>query len=133
MGVVAAMTLLAEIGDPTRFATEGAFARWCGIAPGDLLRRRRHPAPTSPPGPGRQPRRQQRPAHHAVTQARTQGAARATSPHRLDTRPGQTPRMARRAPQTPPRQRDHQAHVARRPTTTQPTPTTPTPQTATAA
>ncbi len=33
VGVVTAMTLLTEIGDPHRFATEGRFARWCGVAP----------------------------------------------------------------------------------------------------
>jgi len=33
VGVVTAMTLLVEIGDPTRFSTESQFARWCGTAP----------------------------------------------------------------------------------------------------
>ena len=33
VGLVTAMDLLAEIGDPCRFATEAQFARWCGIAP----------------------------------------------------------------------------------------------------
>lgn len=33
VGVVSAMTLLTEIGDPTRFTTEAQFARWCGAAP----------------------------------------------------------------------------------------------------
>ena len=33
IGVVTAMTLLIEIGDPTRFRTEAQFARWCGAAP----------------------------------------------------------------------------------------------------
>jgi transposase len=33
VGVVTAMELLVEIGDPCRFATEAQFARWCGIAP----------------------------------------------------------------------------------------------------
>ncbi len=33
IGVVTAMTLLTEIGDPHRFSTEGRFARWCGVAP----------------------------------------------------------------------------------------------------
>lgn len=33
IGVVTAMTLLTEIGDPTRFRTEAQFARWCGAAP----------------------------------------------------------------------------------------------------
>jgi len=28
-----AMDLLVEVGDPTRFATEAQFARWCGVAP----------------------------------------------------------------------------------------------------
>jgi transposase len=27
------MELLVEVGDPTRFATEARFARWCGAAP----------------------------------------------------------------------------------------------------
>ena len=30
---VGAMDLLVEVGDPTRFATEAQFARWCGAAP----------------------------------------------------------------------------------------------------
>lgn len=33
IGVVTAMTLLTEVGDPTRFTTEAQFARWCGAAP----------------------------------------------------------------------------------------------------
>ncbi len=30
IGPIAAATLLCEVGDPTRFATESKFARWCG-------------------------------------------------------------------------------------------------------
>lgn len=30
IGTIAAATLLAEVGDPKRFATESKFARWCG-------------------------------------------------------------------------------------------------------
>ena len=30
IGVVVAATLLAEVGDPTRFASEAKFAKWCG-------------------------------------------------------------------------------------------------------
>jgi transposase len=33
VGVVTAMTLITEIGDPHRFKTESQFARWCGTAP----------------------------------------------------------------------------------------------------
>lgn len=33
VGVVTAMTVLTEVGDPTRFGTEAQFARWCGTAP----------------------------------------------------------------------------------------------------
>lgn len=33
VGVVTAMTLVTEVGDPTRFRTEAQFARWCGAAP----------------------------------------------------------------------------------------------------
>lgn len=33
IGVVSASELVAQIGDPTRFRTESAFARWCGVAP----------------------------------------------------------------------------------------------------
>ena len=33
VGVVTAMELHAEIGDPWRFQTEARFARWCGSAP----------------------------------------------------------------------------------------------------
>ncbi len=32
IAVVSAAELLAEVGDPARFATESKFARWCGIA-----------------------------------------------------------------------------------------------------
>jgi transposase len=33
IGVVNAMALLVEVGDPCRFTTEAQFARWCGAAP----------------------------------------------------------------------------------------------------
>jgi transposase len=33
VGVVTAMTLIIEVGDAHRFATESQFARWCGAAP----------------------------------------------------------------------------------------------------
>jgi transposase len=33
IAAVGAMELLVEVGDPTRFATEARFARWCGAAP----------------------------------------------------------------------------------------------------
>lgn len=33
IGVVAAMALLTEVGDPHRFTRESQFARWCGAAP----------------------------------------------------------------------------------------------------
>jgi transposase len=33
IGAVSAMDLLVELGDPTRFRSEGQFARWCGAAP----------------------------------------------------------------------------------------------------
>ncbi len=33
VGVVTAITLLTEVGDPRRFRTEAQFARWCGAAP----------------------------------------------------------------------------------------------------
>lgn len=33
IGIVSASELVAQIGDPTRFRTESAFARWCGVAP----------------------------------------------------------------------------------------------------
>jgi transposase len=33
VGVVSAMQLLVQIGDPRRFPTEAQFARWCGSAP----------------------------------------------------------------------------------------------------
>jgi transposase len=134
VGVVAAMTLLAEIGDPTRFATEGAFARWCGIAPLEIssgegdTRPLRHRLDL---GGNRAVNSVLHIMH--VTQARTQGAARDYLTHRLDTRPGQTPRMARRA-----HKRLLANVIIRRMwrdarTTTQPTTTTQTPQTATAA
>lgn len=31
IGPIAAATLLCEVGDPSRFATESKFARWCGV------------------------------------------------------------------------------------------------------
>ncbi len=33
IGSVSAMDLLVEVGDPSRFSSEGQFARWCGAAP----------------------------------------------------------------------------------------------------
>jgi transposase len=33
IGVVSAAELIAAVGDPARFRSEGAFARWCGVAP----------------------------------------------------------------------------------------------------
>jgi transposase len=33
IGVVSAAELISVIGDPARFHSEGAFARWCGVAP----------------------------------------------------------------------------------------------------
>lgn len=33
IGSVSAMDLLVEVGDPSRFSSEGEFARWCGAAP----------------------------------------------------------------------------------------------------
>lgn len=33
VGAVSAMDLVVEVGDPTRFRSEGQFARWCGAAP----------------------------------------------------------------------------------------------------
>ena len=36
IGPIAAATLLVEVGDPHRFATEASFARWCGTGAGAL-------------------------------------------------------------------------------------------------
>jgi transposase len=33
IGVVSAAELIVAVGDPTRFRSEGAFGRWCGVAP----------------------------------------------------------------------------------------------------
>ncbi len=33
IGLISASELITEVGDPTRFRSEGAFARWCGVAP----------------------------------------------------------------------------------------------------
>jgi transposase len=33
IGLVSAAELVAAVGDPSRFKTEGCFARWCGVAP----------------------------------------------------------------------------------------------------
>ncbi len=76
VGIVTAMDLLVEIGDPRRFTSEAQFARWCGIAPvavssgeghGPARRHRldlggnravnsvlHHPCHTGPLPPGRQ-------------------------------------------------------------------------------
>lgn len=98
VGVVSAMTLLAEVGDPTRFATESAFARWCGIAPlaissgegeGQPLRHRLDL------GGNRAVNSVLHIVH--VTQLRTQHSVRDYLRERLKTKPTQTPRMARRA------------------------------------
>lgn len=45
IGVVTAMTVLTEVGDPTRFATEAQFARWCGAAPVPVSSGEGHGAP----------------------------------------------------------------------------------------
>ena len=33
IGVVSAAELIVAVGDPARFRSEGAFGRWCGVAP----------------------------------------------------------------------------------------------------
>jgi transposase len=102
IGVVTAMTLLTEIGDPHRFARESQFARWCGAAP----------VPVSSgegDGPARRHRldlggnRQVNSILHIVhvTQARCHPSARAYLARR--TTAGHTPRAARRS---------HKRHLA---------------------
>jgi transposase len=46
IGVVTAATLLAEVGDPTRFRTESAFNRWWGGAPVAISSGEGHDEPT---------------------------------------------------------------------------------------
>lgn len=97
IGVVSAMTLLCEVGDPNRFASDSQFARWCGIAPlpvssgeGDnAVHRHRLDL-----GGNRAVNSVLHIAH--VTQARCDPDARAYLQRRM-TKQGQTTRMARRA------------------------------------
>ncbi|MDQ3577732.1 MAG: transposase [Actinomycetota bacterium] len=110
IGVVAAATLLTEIGDPTRFRNESAFNRWWGGAP---------VAVSSGEGDGQPVRhrldrlgnRTVNSTLHimSVTQARCQHPAKIyLTRERAD---GATSREARRAPRTT----SHPTHVGRFP------------------
>ena len=114
IGVVSAAELVAEIGDPTRFPSEGAFARWAGVAP----------VPTSS-GEG-----DDEPKHHrldllgnrtvnrilyvmSVTQARHDATGKAFLARKRIR--GQDQQGSPPSPQAPTRQPDHPSHVDRSP------------------
>ncbi len=95
VGVVTAMALLTEVGDPTRFATEAQFARWCGAAPVAASSGEGHHAPRRhrlDRGGNRQVNSVLHIIH--VTQARMYEPARAYLARRLNE--GKTVREARR-------------------------------------
>ena len=123
IGPIAAATLIVEVGDPSRFARESKFARWCGTGAIAL---------SSGEGAGlpvkhrldfpRQPPHQQRPLHRqrhpAAPHRRRPGL------HRPEARRGQDPPTSAASPQTPSRQPRHPTHVDRR---VRPPPTPPPP------
>jgi transposase len=96
VGAITAMTLLAEVGDPARFASEAQFARWCGAAPVAISSGEGH-------GPPRRHRldlagnRQVNSVLHIihVTQARMHEPARAFMARRIAE--GKTVRQIRRS------------------------------------
>ena len=96
IGVVTAMTLLAEVGDPARFRTEAQFARWCGAAPVAVSSGEGHGSPNrhrlDMAG-----NRQVNSALHIihVTQARMHDPAKSYLARRKSE--GKTPREARRS------------------------------------
>lgn len=97
IGVVTAMTIITQVGDPHRFATESAFARWCGIAPLPIS----SGEGDAPPNRHRLDLGGNRDVNSAlhiihVTQARLHPPARAYLQHRASL-PGHTPKIARRA------------------------------------
>jgi transposase len=98
IAAVGAMELLVEVGDPTRFATEARFARWCGAAP---------VAVSSGEGDGE-------PERHRLDLG-TLLPARQGLPGRQARRAQDGPRSPPR-PQAAARQRRHPAHVGRPPT-----------------
>lgn len=123
IGPIAAATLLVEVGDPHRFATEAKFARWCGTAAVALSSGEGDGVPkAAPPRLPRQPARQQRPAHrlrHAGPQPPArEGLPRAQTRRRQDSTRGPT------RPQAAPRQPRHPTHVERREPPSRATPTT---------
>jgi len=64
VGVVTAMELHVEIGDPMRFHSEAEFARWCGSAPVALSSGEGHgPSTSTPTRPRWKPKSQLYPAH----------------------------------------------------------------------
>ena len=90
IGPIAAATLLCEVGDPHRFATESKFARWCGTGAVALD-----------------------PAREAVNPFATASTSAATAPStRCSTsprspRPATTPAPAPTSPERPPKARRH--------------------------
>ena len=117
IGPIAAATLVVEVGDPFRFASESKFARWCGTGAVAL---------SSGEGSGT-------PIRHrldyggnrrinsvlyiaSVTQQRAH--RRRPHLHRPQDRRRQDPTRSPPSPQTTPRQPSHPTHVERRITTT---------------
>jgi len=116
VGVVTAMELHVEIGDPMRFHSEAEFARWCGSAPVALSSGEGHgPSTSTPTRPRWKPKSQLYPAHRThhpsplpSARSRLYGETDRHGPQDLPRRPTST--------QTPPREHRHPTHVERRST-----------------
>lgn len=104
IGPIAAATLLCEVGDPARFATESKFARWCGTGAVALSSGEGDGIPTKHRLDFRGNRRINSVLYIAsVTQQRDLDVARTYIARKISE--GKTPREARRA---------HKRHLANR-------------------
>ena len=123
IGPIAAATLVVEVGDPFRFASESKFARWCGTGAVALSSGEGNGyADPASPRLRRQPSDQQR-ALHRQRHPATLHRRRPHLPRPQDQR-GQNPASGPPSPQTTPRQPSHPTHVERRITTTRTIPLT---------
>ena len=113
IGPIAAATLVAEVGDPFRFARESKFARWCGTGAVALSSGEGDGLPVKHRLDFRGNRRINSVLYIAsVTQHRDLDDARDL--HRPQARRGQDPSRSPPSPQTTPRQPRHPTHVERR-------------------
>ena len=116
IGPIAAATLLAEVGDPFRFARESKFARWCGTGAVALSSGEGDGRPVKHRLDFRGNRRINSVLYIAsVTQHRDIDDARDL--HRPQARRRQDPPRSPPSPQASPRQPRHPTHVERRITT----------------